>query len=283
MNLLTSPPRLVDLVDHDPEEPVEHRDHLGRVVLGGVRRGARRGRRRARDATRRLAAELDLAQRRRPPPATSLPDVAAEQVAQALALAQPAGHLVEAGLQRAELGAVVDHDLAVELAPARRRASRPHRQHRVAGPRRRPGPSPAARTRARRAPTTIVVTGEPGLVGPRRRSAPGCPRAPARRPERRCRPHQKITARERMPDPARPVGEPRLDQRPGGDRAQRESLSRYATPETTIAAVPTVRPMARPSRSDAEQLVCLRTHCGETGCGPAGAADRPAPVSVQAE
>ena len=61
----------------------------------------------------RLAAELDV------PDRGGLGDVAAdvpaEQVAQVLAVAEPADHLVEPGLELAELGAVVHLHLDVEV------------------------------------------------------------------------------------------------------------------------------------------------------------------------
>ena len=49
-------------------------------------------------------------------PRDVLADVAAEEVADALALAQAGDHLVEAALQQAELAAVVDGHLDVEVA-----------------------------------------------------------------------------------------------------------------------------------------------------------------------
>ena len=45
-----------------------------------------------------------------------LADLAAEQVADALALAQPLGHPVEAGLEQADLAAVVHRHVHVEVA-----------------------------------------------------------------------------------------------------------------------------------------------------------------------
>ena len=60
-----------------------------------------------------LAAEAPLALERLA--GDVLADVAAEQVADPLALAQPGDHLVEAALEQAELAAVVDGDLDVEV------------------------------------------------------------------------------------------------------------------------------------------------------------------------
>ena len=104
---------LGDLGHHDREEPVEQLDHVGRV-LGGGELGA------ADDVDEEhahhagLAAQLDVAAGRGG--GDVLPDVAAEHVAQVLTVAQAADHLVEAHLELAELGAVVDLDLLVELA-----------------------------------------------------------------------------------------------------------------------------------------------------------------------
>ena len=114
MNLLTSPWRSVDLVDDDAEEPVEQVDDL------------RRDRARMASVVEpTMSTNSTETTRVSPPSSTSLPsggrgdllaDVAPEEVAQVLALTQPADHLVEPGLELAELGAVVHLHLGVEVA-----------------------------------------------------------------------------------------------------------------------------------------------------------------------
>ena len=102
----------VDLLDDDPEEPVEQLDDLGGLALGGQLGGADQVDEEDRDLTG-LTAQLDV------PDRGSLghvpADVLAEQVAQVLAVTQAAHHLVEPRLQLAELGAVVHLHLGVEV------------------------------------------------------------------------------------------------------------------------------------------------------------------------
>jgi hypothetical protein len=95
-------------VDDDGEEPVQQRHDLLRRAPGGQGGGADEVDEQHRDAAD-LAPEPDLA-RRRGRARDVVPDMAAEEVPQPLALVQPGDHRVEAGLQLPELGAVVDRD-----------------------------------------------------------------------------------------------------------------------------------------------------------------------------
>ena len=104
---------LVDDLDDDAEEPVEQLDDLLRRSLCGELGGADDVGEQHRDLAR-LAAELDALLERGM--GDVLADVAAEEVLDPLALAQPGDHAVEAGLQLADLAAVVDGHLDVELA-----------------------------------------------------------------------------------------------------------------------------------------------------------------------
>ena len=135
MNLLTSPSCAVDLLDDDAEEPVEQLDDLSRLALGGDR-----GRPDDVDEQHRddagLAAELDVTDRGGLGDVPA--DVPAEEVAQLLALTEPGHHLVEPGLELAELGAVVHLHLGVEVALAR---PGPSRRGRPGSARRLPGRS----------------------------------------------------------------------------------------------------------------------------------------------
>src|SRR3954465_13683688 len=117
-----------DDVDDDAEEAVEQRDDLLRRPLAGERRRADEVDEQHRDLAL-LAAEVQvgLVQRRA---GDVLADVAAEQVLDALALAQPGGHAVEAALQQPDLARVVDTDVDVQVAvldAGERVADRPDR------------------------------------------------------------------------------------------------------------------------------------------------------------
>ena len=104
---------VLDHLDDDAEELVEAGDDLLRRVLGGQLRGADEVDEQHRHLQL-LAAQLDPAFHRGA--RDVLADVAAEQVAQLLALAQPRVHPVEAGLEQAEVAAVEHRDLRVEVA-----------------------------------------------------------------------------------------------------------------------------------------------------------------------
>ncbi len=93
------------------------------TTSSGGRRGRERGRADHVDEEHgdvaHLAAELDLAVQRRLSDLAA--DVAAEQVAHALALLQTGGHAVEAGLEQPDLAGVVDLHPRLEVAAPRRR------------------------------------------------------------------------------------------------------------------------------------------------------------------
>ena len=108
---------LADDLDHEAEERVEQVDDL----LRRARRGELGGADDVGEQDRHLAplaAELDLLLERGP--GDVLADVAAEQILDPLALAKPGDHAVEAGLQLADLAAVVDGHLDLELAALNR-------------------------------------------------------------------------------------------------------------------------------------------------------------------
>jgi hypothetical protein len=130
------------LLHHDREEAVQERDDL-------VRRAANRQARRAEHVHEddrhlaQLAAQLDVAvalQRRLRHLAA---DVAPEQVTQPLALVQAGRHGVEAGLQQADLAAVVDRHAGVVVALLHAGHRPPHGRdrlrHRARGDRDREG------------------------------------------------------------------------------------------------------------------------------------------------
>ena len=124
---------VLDDLDDDAEELVEQRDDLLRRALGGHRGRADEVDEQHGDLEL-LAAELDPALLRGA--GDVLADVAAEQVAQLLALAQPVVHPVEAGLQQPEVAAVEDRHARVEVARldaarARRAPSAPGRRPRA--------------------------------------------------------------------------------------------------------------------------------------------------------
>ena len=102
-----------DGVDHHPEELVEQADHLGgrpcRRQLGGADQVDEQH-----GDVALLAAQLGAALQR--PAGHVLADVAAEQVTQPLPLGQVAHHVVEAGLQQAQLAGVVDLHVRVVVA-----------------------------------------------------------------------------------------------------------------------------------------------------------------------
>ncbi len=113
---------LVDGLDDDAEELVEQLDDLGRPA-GWTASSVEPVMSMNRIATLRASpAEALLPLQRLA--GDVLADVAAEHVADPLALAQAGDHLVEAALQQPELAAVVDGDLDVEIALARRRRPR---------------------------------------------------------------------------------------------------------------------------------------------------------------
>ncbi len=122
LELVHQPAVALDRLDDGPEEAVEHRDELGRFGLAGQPRRPgdvdEQGDNLAALAAQRDAAGDRLAGDRRA-------DVAAEQVLDPLALAQPLDHVVDAALQHADLADVVDLDGGVELAAP----DQPHRGH----------------------------------------------------------------------------------------------------------------------------------------------------------
>ena len=134
-----------------------------------------------------------------------LAHLAAEQVADALALAQAVGHPVEAGLEQADLAAVVDRHVHVELAvldPLERAAHRDdgmgdrlRRVHRGQQP---GGRWPPRRGRGSRRPGTRC----PRRTSRARRRPPRSPRAAARR----CPSAQAPNRRPRTPGAIMPLG-----------------------------------------------------------------------------
>src|SRR5918994_152498 len=148
---------LLDELDDDAEEPVEECHHLGRRLPRGEPRGPGQVDEQRRHLTH-LAAELDLAVVLERSARHVAAHVAAEEIVEALALAQPRGHPVEACLEQADLAAVVHRHRHVELAvldprnrPAHRRDGLRHRarghadrehphDHADWGPRRSPAP-----------------------------------------------------------------------------------------------------------------------------------------------
>ena len=111
--LVDQPGVAVDLLDHDGEEPVQQLDHLGRLALGREGGGSDDVHEQHRDLAG-LATELHVTERCRL--GDVMADVPTEEVAQLLPVAEPGHHLVEPGLELAELGAVVHLHLDVELA-----------------------------------------------------------------------------------------------------------------------------------------------------------------------
>src|SRR5438128_3542592 len=95
-------------VHHKREELVEHRDHLlGRKLLCERRRADQVD---EQDACT-TALPTELCPLRESVPSDLDADVAAEEIVEALALAQPGDHAVEPGLEHAHLTAVVDGNL----------------------------------------------------------------------------------------------------------------------------------------------------------------------------
>ena len=130
MNLLTSPPR------RSTSSTITAKNRLSSATTSagscsvGVRRGALEVD--EEDAgLARLSPELDLARRLGGALGHLAADVAAEEVAQLLALAQPGRHPVEPDLQQTDLGAVEHHDLPVELAALDVEQRVPHGEDRV--------------------------------------------------------------------------------------------------------------------------------------------------------
>ena len=115
-NLLTAPPSSAIDVDDDGEELVEQLDDLARRALVGQLGRADQVDEQHGDLAL-LAAHRDPALQRLA--GDVLADLAAEQVAQLLALLEALDHAVEARLQQPDLAAVVDVDVRV-----RRRAAR---------------------------------------------------------------------------------------------------------------------------------------------------------------
>ena len=120
--MLTEPALVVDDVDDHAEEVVEQLDDLARRPLVGQLGRADQVDEQHGDVEL-LAAERDAALQRLA--RDVLADLAAEEVAEALALAQPVDHAVEPGLQQPDLAAVVDVDVRAVVAvlqPAHRAA-----------------------------------------------------------------------------------------------------------------------------------------------------------------
>ena len=112
-NLFTQPPCRSAASTTSCEERVQQRDDLRRRPPGGQRGGADEVHEQHGHVAH-LAAQPDLAVERGVRHVAA--HVPAEEVAQPLALGQPGGHAVEAGLELADLAAVVDGHARVELA-----------------------------------------------------------------------------------------------------------------------------------------------------------------------
>ena len=97
-NLFTNPPSALDHLDHDAEELVEEPHHLGRRHRERHRGRAGEVDEQGADLPLLAAQPGSVAQRRM---RDLLPDLAAEEVADALALAKALGHAVEARLEQA--------------------------------------------------------------------------------------------------------------------------------------------------------------------------------------
>ena len=113
LELVDEPAVSVDRLDDHPEELVEQPDDLRRRLRGGELGGADQVDEQHGDVAL-LAAQLGAAFQRSP--RDVLADVAAEQVAQPLPLGQLADHVVEPGLQQAELAGVVNLHVRVVVA-----------------------------------------------------------------------------------------------------------------------------------------------------------------------
>ena len=121
LELVHEPAVALHDVDDDPEEIVEYADHLARRSGGGQLRRTDKVDEQHRDITF-LTAQFGAALQRAA--GDVLADVAPEQVAQAFAFAEFADHVVEAGLQQAQFGRVVDLHVGV-VVPALDLAERP--------------------------------------------------------------------------------------------------------------------------------------------------------------
>ena len=139
LELVDEPAVLEHGVDHDPEELVEQPDDLGRRSGGGKLGGPDEVDEQHRDVAL-LAAEFGSAFQRAA--GDVLAHVASEQIPHALTLAEFADHVVEARLQQAELGGVVDLHVSVVVAalhlPERppelaQRVGDRHRREHIAG------------------------------------------------------------------------------------------------------------------------------------------------------